>query len=73
MLAPWPIGDKRTCRSDLCNNAPLHWLTKKFISKKLSQFTFGWRVFAIFVLGLHRGASTKKEDHTLIAHGFRES
>ena len=21
MLAPWPIGDKRTCRSDLCNNA----------------------------------------------------
>ena len=22
MLAPWPIGDKRTCRSDLCNNAP---------------------------------------------------
>ena len=52
---------------------PLHWLTKKFISKKLSQFTFGWRVFAIFVLGLHRGASTKKEDHTLIAHGFRES
>ena len=23
MLAPWPIGDKRTCRSDLCNNAVL--------------------------------------------------
>ena len=23
MLAPWPIGDKRTCRSDLCNNARL--------------------------------------------------
>ena len=23
MLAPWPIGDKRTCRSDLCNNAGL--------------------------------------------------
>ncbi len=23
MLAPWPIGDKRTCRSDLYNNAPL--------------------------------------------------
>ena len=22
MLAPWPIGDKRTCQSDLCNNAP---------------------------------------------------
>ena len=21
MLAPWPIGDKRTCQSDLCNNA----------------------------------------------------
>ncbi len=23
MLAPWPIGDKRTCRSDLCNKAHL--------------------------------------------------
>ena len=24
MLAPWPIGDKRTCQSDLCNNAALN-------------------------------------------------
>ena len=33
MLAPWPIGDKRTCRSDLCNNAaPL--FAAKFWEKK---------------------------------------
>ena len=33
MLVPWPIGDKRTCRSDLCNNAaPL--FAAKFWEKK---------------------------------------
>ena len=33
MLAPWPIGDKRTCQSDLCNNACFS--TNFFLSLRL--------------------------------------
>ena len=39
MLAPWPIGDKRTCRSDLCNNAIA--TDKSLGLKAMWEFTAG--------------------------------
>ena len=38
MLAPWPIGDKRTCRSDLYNNAPLKFLDGYLIAGPQGSF-----------------------------------
>ena len=35
MLAPWPIGDKRTCRNDLCNNA----------GSTLGGWSAGWSIW----------------------------
>ena len=50
MLAPWPIGDKRTCQSDLCNNACFS--TNFFLSLRLHGFWVS--VFACTAYGSAR-------------------